>query len=60
MTTKLTFEIEKQPRKREGVSATKYWIALELPIELCSLTMRQLTALRRMVVKAYGDGRNTK
>lgn len=46
------------PRRRsDTVSATQYWIDLELPGCMTNLTMTQLTALRRMVVKAYNDGR---
>lgn len=46
------------PRRRsDGVSATKYWIDLELPGCLTTLSMTQLTALRKLVVKAYNDGR---
>lgn len=46
------------PRRRsEVVSATKYWIDLELPGCLTALSMTQLTAVRKLVVKAYNDGR---
>ena len=41
-------------------SSTKYWMALELPGEFANLNMQQLTALRRMVMKAYDAGRKTK
>lgn len=51
----LTFEIVKR-----GISAAKYWIGLELPPELCQLNMRQLTALRKMVTRAYNAGRKEK
>lgn len=57
MSTALTFDIEPKPT---AVSATKYWIKVELPPELCELNMRQLTALRKMVTKAYNAGRKGK
>lgn len=60
MTTKLSFDIQRVPRRCGVVSATKYWIGLELPTELCSLSMRQLTALRKMVTKAFNEGRKEK
>lgn len=44
-------------RKQSGVSATKYWIGLELPCELSGLSMTQITAVRKMVMRAYNDGR---
>lgn len=46
------------PRRRSDVvNATKYWIDLELPGCLTGLSMTQLTAIRKLVVKAYNDGR---
>lgn len=46
------------PRRRgDTVSATQYWIDLELPGCMTNLTMTQLTALRKMIVKAYNAGR---
>lgn len=46
------------PRRRaDSVSATKYWMDLELPGCMTGLTMTQLTALRRLVVNAYNAGR---
>lgn len=49
------------PRRRsEVVTATKYWMDLNLPCELSGLSMTQLTAVRKLVVKAYNDGRKAK
>lgn len=46
------------PRRRtESVSATQYWMDLDLPGCMTGLSMTQLTALRRMVVNAYNAGR---
>jgi len=48
------------PRRRSHtVSATKYWMDLELPGCMTGLTMTQLTALRRLVVNAYNAGRKS-
>lgn len=48
------------PARRPGASAAKYWMALELPGEFANLNMQQLTALRRMVMKAYDAGKKAK
>lgn len=55
----LDFEIwPLSPRRRsEVVSATRYWLDLELPAQLSGLSMSQLTAVRKLVVKAYNAGR---
>ena len=48
------------PRRRsDSVSATKYWMDLDLPGCMTGLTMTQLTALRRLVVNAYNAGRKS-
>lgn len=52
----MKFDIWSAPVKKE-VSATKYWLDVELPGELCDLSMQQLTALRKMVVKAFNEGK---
>lgn len=48
------------PARRPSVSGAKYWMQLELPGELINLNMQQLTALRKMVMKAYEAGRRSK
>lgn len=58
MSNKLEFDLWPiSPRKTDEVSATKYWMKLELPGELTTLSMTQLTAVRRIVVAAYNAGR---
>lgn len=58
MSTELNFDIWPiSPRKTAEVSATKYWIKLELPGELTTLSMTQLTAVRKLVTAAYNAGR---
>ena len=58
MSTELNFDIWPKPTaKTSEVSATKYWIKLELPGELTTLSMTQLTAVRKLVVAAYNAGR---
>lgn len=52
----MNFDIWAAPTKRE-VSAAKYWIDIELPGELINLNMQQLTALRKMVTKAFNEGK---
>lgn len=47
------------PRRRLELSATKYWLDLELPGCMTDLSMTQLTALRRMVVSAFNAGRRS-
>lgn len=55
----MKFDIWPVPTKRE-VAAAKYWIGVELPGELTDLSMTQLTALRKMVTKAFTEGKKTK
>lgn len=52
----MSFDIWAVPAKSE-LSATKYWLKVELPGELTDLSMQQLTALRKMVVKAFNEGK---
>lgn len=46
--------------RQPSVSGAKYWMALKLPGEFENLTMLQLTALRKIVMKAYEAGRKSK
>lgn len=48
------------PARRPSISGAKYWMQLELPGEFANLNMQQLTALRKMVMKAYEAGRRSK
>lgn len=56
----LDFELWPISAAKQGVSATKYWLDVELPGELSDLSMMQLTALRKMVVKAFNEGKKAK
>lgn len=48
------------PARKPEASSAKYWMKLELPGEFENLTMLQLTALRKIVMKAYEAGRRSK
>jgi hypothetical protein len=39
------------------VNSSQYWLKQKLPSEFDSLNMKQLTALRRMVQKAFNTGK---
>ena len=39
------------------MNSAQYWVKINLPLELIELNMKQLTALRRMVQKAFNEGK---
>ena len=39
------------------MTGAQYWLKLKLPYQLENLTMEELTALRKLVSKAYNQGR---
>lgn len=39
------------------MTSTQYWLKLKLPYQFDELNMEQLTALRRMVQKAFNEGK---
>ena len=45
--------------KKEKVNSAQYWVKIKLPIELTELKMKQLTELRRMVQKAFNEGKKS-
>lgn len=38
-------------------ASSRYWVKCKLPDELLGLTMTQLTALRKLVQRAFTDGK---
>ena len=45
--------------KKEKMNFAQYWVKIKLPLELTELNMKQLTALRRMVQKAFNEGKKS-
>lgn len=39
------------------MNSAQYWTKVLLPVELCGLNMRQLTALRKLVQGAFTAGK---
>jgi hypothetical protein len=49
--------IVRRSYKEHEVNSSQYWLKQKLPAEFDSLNMKQLTALRRMVQKAFNTGK---